>query len=212
MKTRNFRLWTNILDPLDRKIDWTISYRRDSSSYNPYCFYIPKEADVKELLREHGNRSEIQKIMARNFTGNLTENYESNKIFHQNVNVAKKKAKVIWIASNCKASSRRENYVQDLAKYVDLEIYGKCGKHPGLLEFEDLIVGHQFYLAFENEVSLDYFTEKLCRAMKTNAIPVVLGGAEYSKIVPPRSVINVANFESAFNSISKILVDQALNQ
>ena len=140
--------------------------------------------------------SEIQKIMARNFTGNLTENYESNKIFHQNVNVAKKKAKVIWIASNCKASSRREDYVQDLAKYVDLEIYGKCGKHPGLLEFEDLIVGHQFYLAFENEVSLDYFTEKLCRAMKTNVIPVVLGGAEYSKIVPPRSVINVANFES----------------
>ena len=33
----------------------------------------------------------------------------------------------------------------------------------------------------------DYATEKLFRALASNLVPVVMGGANYSKIVPPRS-------------------------
>ena len=33
---------------------------------------------------------------------------------------------VIWIASNCKTFSKREAYVHELAKHINVKVYGKC--------------------------------------------------------------------------------------
>ena len=56
---------------------------------------------------------------------------------------------------------------------------------------------YKFYLAFENSVCNDYMTEKLYRTMRMGGIiPVVLGGANYSQLVPPHSVINVMDYSS----------------
>ena len=56
---------------------------------------------------------------------------------------------------------------------------------------------YKFYLAFENSICDDYITEKLYWTMRMGGIiPVVLGGANYSQLVPPRSVINVMGYSS----------------
>lgn len=40
---------------------------------------------------------------------------------------AKKKKLVAWITSTCPTSVRRENYVRELAKHIQVDIYGACG-------------------------------------------------------------------------------------
>ena len=54
----------------------------------------------------------------------------------------------------------------------------------------------RFYLSFENAICKDYVTEKIFNALRLNTIPIVLGGANYSKILPPGSFINAGDFES----------------
>ncbi len=55
---------------------------------------------------------------------------------------------------------------------------------------------YKFYLSFENSVCKEYVTEKLHRTLDLPTIPIVLGGADYQKITPDKSVINVLDFKS----------------
>jgi len=34
---------------------------------------------------------------------------------------------VAWIVSNCRSNSGREQYVTELKKYMQVDVYGKCG-------------------------------------------------------------------------------------
>ena len=34
---------------------------------------------------------------------------------------------VAWIVSNCNSRSRRGDYAEELKKYIDVDIYGRCG-------------------------------------------------------------------------------------
>ena len=57
--------------------------------------------------------------------------------------------------------SLRELYIRELQKYMDIDVYGKCGTR-----FEDdddprYKDEYFFYLAFENSMCEDYITEKL---------------------------------------------------
>ena len=55
---------------------------------------------------------------------------------------------------------------------------------------------YKFYLSFENAVCEDYITEKFFKVLNYNLVPIVLGGANYSKFAPPNSFIDVRNFKS----------------
>jgi alpha-1,3-fucosyltransferase len=55
---------------------------------------------------------------------------------------------------------------------------------------------YKFYMAFENSLYEDYVTEKLFDNLKRFIIPVVYGGADYSKFAPPKSYIDVNEFET----------------
>ena len=99
---------------------------------------------------------------------------------------------VAWLVSNCHTSSQRELYVKELQKYVPVDIFGRCGKPLKCTVerdecFKEIQEQYQFYLSFENSLCKDYATEKLYRALASNLVPVVMVGANYSKIVPPRS-------------------------
>ena len=99
---------------------------------------------------------------------------------------------VAWLVSHCHTSSQRELYVNELQKYVPVDIFGRCGKPlkctVGRDEcFKEIEEQYQFYLSFENSLCRDYATEKLYRALASKLVPVVMGGANYSRIVPPRS-------------------------
>ncbi|GIY17459.1 alpha-(1,3)-fucosyltransferase C [Caerostris extrusa] len=86
-----------------------------------------------------------------------------------------KKNKAVWFVSNCKTDSNR----------------GTGGDQRC---YEKIAIKYKFYLAFENAICQDYATEKLFNSLNYDIVPVVLGGANYSSIVPPHSVINAMDF------------------
>ncbi len=99
--------------------------------------------------------------------------------------------------------SKRENYVEELQKYIQVDIYGKCGnsnvcpKGEGNGCLRRLAKQYKFYLAFENGICKEYVTEKFVRTLQYPNIPIVLGGANYSRLSPELSFINVFDFASA---------------
>ena len=114
-----------------------------------------------------------------------------------------KKKLVAWFVSHCNTSSDRESYVKELEKYISVDIYGKCGqlkcssKEKRSKEcYKMLERDYKFYLSFENSICKDYVTEKLSKILKYDIIPVTLGGANYSQMVPPSSYINALDFSS----------------
>ena len=104
-----------------------------------------------------------------------------------------------WAVGHCHPPSKRELYVAELQKFISVDVYGKCGTkicpEPGCWDY--INKKYKFYLAFENSLCMDYVTEKLYRTLNHGKmIPIVLGGANYSALLPEKSFINVADFES----------------
>jgi hypothetical protein len=113
---------------------------------------------------------------------------------------------VAWFVSRCKSQSKRERYVRLLRKHIDVDIYGGCGTmscgnrfdsdencHEKLLHGDN---SYKFYLSFENSLCTDYVTEKLWALERLDVVPVVLGLADYSKMIPNDTFINVKDFPS----------------
>ncbi|CAG2212334.1 FUT-1 [Mytilus edulis] len=91
----------------------------------------------------------------------------------------KKSKNVAWVASNCKSVSKRYQYIKEMMKSIDIDIYGKCGKTCSSSWnsdtcFKDLSKDYKFYLAFENSICDDYVSEKAFRLFQDgfNIIPV----------------------------------------
>lgn len=116
--------------------------------------------------------------------------------------VSKLKGKSIaaaWITSNCKTINRRLEFAinlsSELSKYGHyVDFYGACGNYtcekiPGHRNGDISGCSHKiqsdyyFYFAFENSFCEDYVTEKLLHGLKNFAVPVVYGGANYSRHV-----------------------------
>lgn len=108
-----------------------------------------------------------------------------------------------WFVSHCNAPSGRQHYVQDLLqtelnKYqLKVDVFGKCGDQEeclkeGELCYDMLKSDYYFYLAFENSICEDYVTEKVLTATKHFTVPIVLGGADYTRFVcfPNRIIIS----------------------
>ncbi|XP_050413037.1 alpha-(1,3)-fucosyltransferase C [Patella vulgata] len=115
----------------------------------------------------------------------------------KNVDFSKNKThKVAWAVGNCYPYFPRQLIVQKLSKYIDVDIFGHCGKtKPKCSRLCPEILGkYKFYLSFENSMCKDYVTEKFWNALVRKQIPIVLGGANYTKIAPPKSFINVMDF------------------
>ena len=78
---------------------------------------------------------------------------------------------VAWFVSNCKATNNRLSYAHELSKYIDVDIYGKCGNLTCRRNTEEscnkmLKKKYKFYLAFENSNCKDYITEKFFNALR----------------------------------------------
>ena len=116
-------------------------------------------------------------------------------------NMAAGKTKLVaWFVSNCNTKSKREAYVRTLSKYIPVDIYGNCGPlncTEKELCMEMLSKTYKFYLALENSICKDYASEKLWNMMEINIIPVVMGGFDYKSYLPPKSVIDVRDFNKA---------------
>jgi hypothetical protein len=116
-----------------------------------------------------------------------------------------KSGQAVWFVSDCKTQSRREFYAVELAKYLQVDTFGKCGTarcpitdtDNGEKCIEKLITStYKFYLAFEDSFCDAYITEQFGRLLNLNIIPVVMGSVEVGSILPPGSYIDVRDFES----------------
>ena len=107
---------------------------------------------------------------------------------------------VAWAAGNCYSNNGREGYVRRLQEHIPVDVYGYCGKDKHLKcprgKELNCLSKYKFYLAFENSNCHDYITEKLWRTYTLGSIPVVRGGGNYTKVAPPGSYINTADFQT----------------
>ena len=120
---------------------------------------------------------------------------------------ATKTRNVAWFVSNCRTQSRREDYVTELQKYIDVDVYGKCGNlscgHSGggrnaYCDHSVLDKMYRFYLSFENSLCEGYVTEKMKRLIERpiTTIPIVMGFMNYSMFLPEKTYIDTKDFES----------------
>lgn len=113
--------------------------------------------------------------------------------------LGEKQKNVVWFVSDCSTDSRREDYVRELRKFIDIDIFGKCGHskcYPSQSSscYEDILKNYKFYLSFENAICKDYVTEKFFNVFNYNIVPVVFGAANYSALAPRGSYIDATKF------------------
>ncbi|XP_026333255.1 alpha-(1,3)-fucosyltransferase C-like [Hyposmocoma kahamanoa] len=116
---------------------------------------------------------------------NETSTYIRNKLQKKHIAAA-------CFVSNCEPTDRMD-FIYELKKELNkyghrLDVYGVCGDLycPGRYKemeecFARIESDYYFYLAFENSFCADYVSEKLLHALEHFAVPVVLGGANYSR-------------------------------
>lgn len=106
---------------------------------------------------------------------------------------------LVAIISNCGGSSNRLRYINELKKFVPVDVYGKCGiKCPANTDCRQTSYSkYKFYLAFENSLCEEYVTEKFFFALhSTQIVPIVLGYARYDHYMPTSGYIDVRNYQS----------------
>ncbi|XP_069101766.1 alpha-(1,3)-fucosyltransferase C-like isoform X1 [Argopecten irradians] len=115
-----------------------------------------------------------------------------------------KDRQAVWMVSNCRTYSKREEYVKQLQNFTTVHVYGECGTHNCSRSKENTCMEilqnrYQYYLAYENSLCMDYVTEKGFKTYtySPSTIPVMRGGSNYSLYFPPGSYINTKDFESA---------------
>lgn len=114
-------------------------------------------------------------------------------------------APVLYLASN--PVRERDDYVRELSRFIAIDSYGQCLNNRDWSEVEpeldaaepeqSLIAAYPFYLAFENNRSEDYVTEKLLRALAVGTIPVYHGAPNIRDLLPdPDAIIAPDDFDT----------------
>lgn len=104
-----------------------------------------------------------------------------------------KKIAAAWFVTHCETIGKREVFVRSLITELEvygltIDIFGPCGYgNLTCAQNEEchayIESDYYFYLAFENSFCEDYVTEKVLTALKHYTVPVVYGGADYSRYV-----------------------------
>lgn len=157
--------------PFDNFYNWTMTYRSDSDIVHPYGYFRKTKTSYC--------KPSIERIKER-------------------------PKKIAWLVSNCATASGRENVAEELSRYMAVDIIGfcnfnskiNCPKQSTEQCYSIIEKNYKFYLSFENSLCKDYVTEKFFNILKLDVIPIVFGNANYSKIAPPNSFINVRDYHN----------------
>ena len=130
----------------------------------------------------------------------------ASKLDDLNIDLSAKNKMALWIITNCdKIGSQRRRYAEELARYIDIDIFGGCS--PNNLTcprdkpdycWQMAQTKYKFYLSFENAMCRDYVTEKLRNPLSHNIVPIALGAIDshYDRKMPPNSVIDVSKYKT----------------
>lgn len=168
-----------ITDRYNNFFNWTWTYKLDSDINFSYIVIRDKHnkknfGPKKEMFWMDGdNIGRIIKKIKRKFKN--------------------KSQAAAWIVSNCDTVSRHGSDIKKLKKELHkhkhvVDIFGPCGNkkcsHNRIQNcFALLESKYYFYLAFEDSIAEDYVTNQLLTGLYHYAVPVVFGGANYSKRV-----------------------------
>ena len=194
---------------LDNWFNITITFKRDSTIVTDY----------KPFLDWHSLPYNIDYM--RNFLADF-RHFRSRPASQILIDVIRAKRKqetfVFWMANHCDTASKREDYIGEMLKYVNVDIYGACKslfdvkhakssdcnldpKSPECAPF----LNYKFYLSFENSLCNEYISEKVWKLFYSynlfnlNSIPVVRGARakQYEQIVGiPSAYINADDFRT----------------
>ncbi|XP_041450757.1 glycoprotein 3-alpha-L-fucosyltransferase A-like [Drosophila obscura] len=154
-------------------INWTATYRRDSTIVAPYSKWVYYDDNVQ------------QKQQHRNYAANKTKK------------VAWFVSNCIAVNGRLKYALELQHHIQ-----VDIYgACGNltCSRLTPEKCFKLLENDYKFYLAFENSNCIDYITEKyLVNALDRGVLPIVMGARpeDYEALAPRHSYIHVDSFES----------------
>lgn len=173
-----------------RRFNWTLTYRRDSDILEPGAELHKREPELD------------------------VENYmESLPLSWRN-----KSRDLAWFVSRCQVHSSRGVYVTKMTKFIDIDIFGKCGKWTCPTEkWKDcnLMLNklYRFYLSFENALCVDYRTEKVFNLFSdmVYSIPVIRDNSNSSMFLPPGSYIDTKNFKT-ISSLVEFMKDLSKNE
>lgn len=191
-----------ILFHMPNKIDKLPEYRNQIQKWvfvsmeSPYHYDDFKQYNLLfNLSSTYRRNSDFSSIYA---TQKSIFIWKENTSFNENYDYTHGKTNLASILlSNCRGG--RLNYVNQLKKYIDVSVYGKCGRpcpiHGGDCR-EILSKSHKFFLAFENSICKDYISEKFFRTLFYDTVPVVYGGGNYDYYVPRSGYINALDFKS----------------
>ncbi len=181
--------------------NWTMTYRRDSDIFlrDYYGSLVAKTSIHNDTpaARYNYDSKYINDSLHTDQTDMIAAGKELSQKQFDLTKLIKGKTKMItWFVGHCSTPIRREEYVHQLSQYVPIDVYGDCSRECPSQCDEMLRSQYKFYLAFENSWCPDYVTEKFIRPYLYEAIPILLGGADYSKFAPPNSYINARDFDS----------------
>lgn len=116
----------------DSVINWMATYRHDSDIVIPYARWAYYDPLVTQ-----------------------SKTFKTNDFSYKTKQVA-------FFASNCDSSNNNKLlYVNELKKYIQVDVYGNCGEYNTINEnffLKLLDVDYKFYLAFEDSNCVDYVT------------------------------------------------------
>ena len=187
---------SDVKQPRNTWFNWTIAYTFNADIVRPYGICLPK---LEKIAKDPRSITDTIRRVYRTRTDSIPWQHAKMLYTPTSGNFAKgRTGTVLWAVSNCiTPHSRRESYVEELKRYIKVDIIGKCG--DGVCRSQSCRAKFQtnkFYLSFENAICPDYITEKLWLRMEQGILPIVLGGADYKAYVPAHSYIDVRDFAS----------------
>ncbi|GIY10724.1 alpha-(1,3)-fucosyltransferase 10 [Caerostris extrusa] len=213
-RTRAFLFYGSDFKPTDLPLprllshDWALFH--EESPKNNFLFSMEK---VMKLFNHTATfRRESDLPLTFQYLDNL-ESLTSKKYFVP-TSVKNKNGKTLaplaYLHSDCNTPSQRDSYVEELAKYIPVDSYGKCLQNKELPshlsdpmtnmispEIFHLLAQYKFNIAFENAACQDYITEKLWRPLTIGSVPIYFGSPKVEDWLPnPLSAILVKNLKS----------------
>ncbi|XP_063590818.1 alpha-(1,3)-fucosyltransferase C-like [Penaeus indicus] len=182
-----------------RLVNWTMTYHESADIVAFYGYFRSFNKSVQPL---RPNLIENHDAALDRYRRALVRNVTLEQVMGPGWRAFVRRPRLVaWMSSHCPTISKREEYVRELAKYIPVDMYGKCGarlcedRHPLKPACWIKTMRHYFfYMAMENNLCDQYITEKLYNPLVHNLVPVVWGGSNYSQFLPPNSFIDARNY------------------
>lgn len=151
----------------------------------------------------------------REYLGESLNSYTGKIDFAQD-ELSRKTGFCNFIYSNPNGHKSREDIFHIINSYKKVDALGAFLNNTGFHDengcsFEEKVRNsvylkskYKFTIAFENEISQGYTTEKVFMALEAHSIPIYWGNPEIGKIVNEKSIINCHQFENFHQVLERV--------